>query len=161
MPSDASDCPVCARIARLRRDPSADPLFLAELAESFVVLHDQQRYEGWCVLLLKEHYEHLAGLPVARQLRLFEDVARVARAITRACRPDRINYECLGNQLHHVHWHVIPRYHATDPDPRQPVWTHPPEATAPALSADRRDRLVGAVRSALDDGPERPTRKNA
>ena len=27
----------------------------------------------------------------------------------------RINYENLGNQLHHIHWHVIPRY-ADEPE---------------------------------------------
>ena len=27
-----------------------------------------------------------------------------------AFQPDRINYAHLANRLHHVHWHVVPRY---------------------------------------------------
>jgi diadenosine tetraphosphate (Ap4A) HIT family hydrolase len=32
-----------------------------------------------------------------------------------------MNYELLGNQLPHIHWHVIPRL-AIDPAPLKPVW---------------------------------------
>ena len=33
----------------------------------------------------------------------------------------KINYELLGNQLPHIHWHVIPRL-ANDPAPLESVW---------------------------------------
>lgn len=101
-------CPACGRVARVRS--GEDPELIAELSESYAVLGDSQHWEGWCVLLLKEHHEHLADLPIERQTRLFGDVARVAAAIRAVCSPRRINYECLGNVLAHVHWHVVPRY---------------------------------------------------
>ena len=63
-------------------------------------------------------------------------------------RPPRINYECLGNLTHHIHWHVIPR-HATDPAPRHTVWVWPPERQKGAMPPARRAQLVERLRAAL------------
>lgn len=132
-------CPICESISRIRAGQHAR--FLAELSETFAVLGDNQGTKGWCVLLLKEHVEHLAELPLARQARVFEDVARVAAAQRRVFGPVRINYECLGNQVAHVHWHVIPR-HADDPDPRNPVWGWSKDALEGHLQQDEEARLI-------------------
>jgi diadenosine tetraphosphate (Ap4A) HIT family hydrolase len=143
----SSDCPICKRLPSLRRGD--DPAFIAELEESIVVLADTQGYAGWCILLLKDHAEHLADLPIARQERLFGEVARVAAAIRAVCSPRRINYECLGNEVAHVHWHVIPR-HPGDPQPTGPIWVRPPDERAGAMSAERRAEFVERLRSALE-----------
>ncbi|MBC8107793.1 MAG: HIT family protein [Anaerolineae bacterium] len=143
------DCFACDRIEQIRR--GENPHFIAELPESFVVLADEQPYEGWCILLLKDHHEHLAGLPLQRQAKLWDDVAKVAGAITRELKPVRINYENLGNQLHHIHWHVIPR-HANDPDPKMPVWTRVREAFQVFLSAEAEAKLIARLRRALQIG---------
>jgi len=144
---NAPDCPACQRIAAIRS--GADPFFVAELAESFAVLHDHQPYEGWCVLLVKDHAEHLHQLPVERQARLAEDIAHAAAAIAQAFHPARINYECLGNQLAHIHWHVIPRYKAPiDPDPRSVVWVRPAAELQSGVDSARRNRLIQALRHA-------------
>jgi diadenosine tetraphosphate (Ap4A) HIT family hydrolase len=44
----------------------------------------------------------------------------------------------LGNQIAHIHWHLIPRP-ADDPAPREAVWTvdHEPRRLAPAEFAAR------------------------
>jgi diadenosine tetraphosphate (Ap4A) HIT family hydrolase len=60
----------------------------------------------------------------------------------------RINYECLGNQVAHVHWHVIPR-HASDPDPRNAVWGWSPPALRGAMSDTDRLELALALRLRL------------
>jgi diadenosine tetraphosphate (Ap4A) HIT family hydrolase len=44
-----------------------------------------------------------------------------ARAIELSCRPHKLNYELLGNQVPHLHWHLFPRY-LDDPDRLHPVW---------------------------------------
>ena len=76
MPAHTATCPLCERT----RDPTA-PLRIAALRESVVFLHEHQAYPGWCVVVLNDHAEHLGDLPVARQLRLWEDVAQVAAAV--------------------------------------------------------------------------------
>ena len=143
------DCLACDRIAQIRR--GENPHFIVELAESYVVLADEQAYNGWCILLLKDHHEHLAGLPLERQVRLWEDVAKVAAAMTREFEPVRINYECLGNELHHIHWHVIPRY-SNDPAPQAPVWMRSREERHIILKADDEAALVETLRRALQRG---------
>jgi len=162
MPADNASCPLCERT----RDHAA-ALRIAALRESVVFLHEHQAYLGWCVVVLKDHAEHLGGLPVARQLRLWEDVAQVAAAVQRAFTPARINYECLGNVIGHVHWHVIPRYGAagstgfqpvvqhhgqdgrgTDPDPRSTVWTRPAAERDCGVTAELAAELIGRLRKA-------------
>ncbi|MGH7178683.1 MAG: HIT family protein [Tepidisphaeraceae bacterium] len=140
-------CEACDRIELIRR--GANPHFIAELSESFAVLADEQAYEGWCVLLLKEHHEQPAALSIERQVLLWRDVARVAAAISHTVHPVRINYECLGNQLHHVHWHVIPRY-ANDPQPTMPIWVRPLEERRVILPAARRATLIENLRKAMN-----------
>ena len=45
----------------------------------------------------------------------------VERALRDTLRPDKINVASLGNQVPHVHWHVIPRF-ADDAHFPDPVW---------------------------------------
>ena len=139
-------CAACESIERIRR--GANDSFIAQLSESYAVLADEQFYEGWCVLLIKDHQEHLAQVPRERSGRLWQDVIRVAEAMPRPFKPVRITYECLGNQLHHIHWHVVPRY-ANDPDPTSPIWLRPPEQRRGNISSQRRAELIAMLRAAI------------
>ncbi|MBY0311758.1 MAG: HIT family protein [Phycisphaerales bacterium] len=141
-------CPACERL----RAPAADPLFIAELRQSIAMLHEHQAYPGWCVLFVKDHAEHLHELDPQVRADLMLDVADAAAALNRAFAPRRINYECLGNQLAHIHWHVIPRYQPPlDPDPRSVVWVrdgaqlHCGSTQAERLQAIRALRAAGLV----------------
>jgi diadenosine tetraphosphate (Ap4A) HIT family hydrolase len=53
-----------------------------------------------------------------------EEVNLVARILAETLHARKINYELLGNQLPHIHWHLIPRL-ADDPTPLEPVWRVP------------------------------------
>jgi diadenosine tetraphosphate (Ap4A) HIT family hydrolase len=57
-----------------------------------------------------------------------------------------MNYELLGNQVPHIHWHLIPRL-ADDPEPRWPVWrvSYQPAPLEPAASGAR----IRSIREAL------------
>jgi diadenosine tetraphosphate (Ap4A) HIT family hydrolase len=140
------DCSACARISRIAEGRNPD--FLATLSESHVTLADEQLYRGYCILLLKDHQDHLDALPLERQARLWDDVARVATAVRREFDPVRLNYACLGNLVTHVHWHVIPRY-ADDPEPQHPIWVRPLDERRGRLSKRERDDLVARLRTAL------------
>jgi diadenosine tetraphosphate (Ap4A) HIT family hydrolase len=58
----------------------------------------------------------------------------------------KLNYELLGNQIAHIHWHLIPR-RADDPAPQAPVWTvdHEPRR----LSAREMAERIALIRSHL------------
>jgi diadenosine tetraphosphate (Ap4A) HIT family hydrolase len=140
------DCFACTSIAGIAAGRNPD--FVATLAESHVMLADEQAYRGYCILLLKDHHEQLDALPLERQRRLWDDVTRVAAAVRRVTSPVRLNYACLGNFVTHVHWHVIPRQ-ADDPEPRNPIWVRPLSERRVALPAGERERLVATLRDAL------------
>lgn len=134
----------------MRARSGVDPFLIAELRESIVLLHKHQRYEGWCSLWLKDHQEHLGRLPAERQARLAQDVGEVASAMHRAlgaAGPIRINYECLGNVVAHVHWHLIPR-RPSDPEPGATVWVRPAGETDCGCTEEQRARLVSALKHA-------------
>lgn len=139
-------CPLCDQLARAAGP--GDVSHIANLEESVVFLGSNQGCPGWCVLVLKDHAEHLAELSIERQQRLFGEVAEVARAIRLVTPARRINYECLGNQVAHIHWHVIPR-HPSDPDPRSPVWGWPMEQLRGSTDEAGRALLVRQLRAHL------------
>jgi len=140
------NCLACDRIEQIKQNKN--PRFIVELSQSYVVLGDEQFYRGWCVLLFKQHHEQLPQLPVDQQRELWNDVAAVAGAVYRELKPVRINYECLGNQLHHIHWHIIPRF-ADDPDSTQPVWLRPAPNRRGSLSAADEKKLIAQLSSAI------------
>jgi diadenosine tetraphosphate (Ap4A) HIT family hydrolase len=150
--SAGTACPLCEAERLLRAGGHA--WAVADLSETFAVLGENQGCPGWCVLILKGHVEHLAELTRERQLRVFDDVSRVAAAVRAVFPssgagggPPRINYECLGNLVAHVHWHVIPR-HADDPEPTRPVWGRTPDRLRGTLSERERVELARRLREA-------------
>jgi diadenosine tetraphosphate (Ap4A) HIT family hydrolase len=101
--------------------PSPDH-WIADGAISSAYLFDDQFFPGWTVLVLKRHVTELFHLSTEERHRVIDDVSAVAEALMAVFHPVKMNYELLGNQLPHMHWHVIPRL-ADDPAPRDPVWT--------------------------------------
>jgi len=146
------DCPLCKTAIRAL---DSDPLLIAALKYTYVFLSESQGPRGWCVLVLKLHREHLADLPMPMQAGIYQEVAQVASAIRfffptsgKDGGPPRINYECLGNLVPHIHWHIIPR-HADDPDPTKAVWGWPEAQLRGTMTAAERGELIGKLRAAL------------
>ena len=120
--------------------------FIADLGDCRAYLNEDQFFPGWVYVVLRRHATELYELSAAERAVLIEDVSRVAGALARVYRPVKMNYELLGNQVAHIHWHLIPRL-AGDPEPRWPVWrvAHDP---APISPGEAQKRIV-AIRSAL------------
>jgi diadenosine tetraphosphate (Ap4A) HIT family hydrolase len=104
--------------------------FIADLGLSKAYLHDDQIFPGWTVVVVKRHVTELFHLAPTERIQLMEEVNRVAKTLAHVFDARKINYELLGNQLPHIHWHLIPRL-ATDPAPLEPIWRieHTPQAT--------------------------------
>ena len=95
--------------------------FIADMGLSKAYLHEDQFFPGWTVVVLKHHATELFHLASTERAQLMEEVNLVATILSQVYEAKKINYELLGNQLPHIHWHVIPRL-ANDPAPLEPVW---------------------------------------
>ena len=126
-------CEACAGIW-----PVADYL-IADLGLSVAYLHDDQFFPGWTVLLFKRH------APTER-IQLMEEVSRLAQVLAETFGARKMNYELLGNQLPHIHWHLIPRL-SRDPAPLEPVWQVPHDRIS--LSAEQISTTISLIKKRL------------
>ena len=111
---------------------------IAELGLSVAYLHADQFFPGWTVLVLKRHATELFDLTREERSQLIEEVTEVSRTLAVVFDAVKVNYELLGNQLPHIHWHLIPRL-ADDQAPRDAVWTvrHKPKRLTPDTHHER------------------------
>ncbi|MEX5217117.1 MAG: HIT family protein [Nitrospira sp.] len=117
--------------------------FITDCGGTTAYLHEDQFFIGWTVLVLKRHATELFHLSRDERAGLMEEVAYVASRLAEEFHPIKINYELLGNQLPHIHWHLIPRL-ADDPAPLEPVWRMPHEPRP--LPACDREALAARLR---------------
>jgi diadenosine tetraphosphate (Ap4A) HIT family hydrolase len=124
-----------------------------EFPHSVALLGTHQYYRGYCVLICRQHATELSGLDNPVRQAYLEEMCVLARAIELAFRPHKLNYELLGNQVPHLHWHLFPRS-SSDPQRLQPVWIALHQAETDSAV---RSRLQGAaeerpaIRTALQE----------
>lgn len=99
-----------------------DAVWIAQLSISTLSLYRDQRFRGYCLLSFDDrnatNFDALSG----EEYQAFMlDLRTASKAIRVAVKPDRMNYELLGNMDPHLHWHIIPRY-KTDPRWGYPIW---------------------------------------
>jgi len=136
----AASCVMCGKYG----GPS--PLLIAELETTRAFLHEDQFFPGYVLLVLRRHATELYELEAGERRAHLEEVSRVAEAIARVFPPVKMNYELLGNQVPHIHWHLVPRL-PTDPDLRSPIWRveHQPLALDEAVARERVERIRRAL----------------
>lgn len=113
-----ASCVFCDKLARL--DALGDEV-VWRFPHSVALLGPWQYYHGYCVLASRSHAEELSGLPDDVRRAQLDEMCLLARAIESAVRPLKMNYELLGNQVRHIHWHLFPRSE-DDPQRLAPVW---------------------------------------
>jgi diadenosine tetraphosphate (Ap4A) HIT family hydrolase len=123
-----ANCPFCQKLAVPDGWPEGDVVW--RFPHAVAVLGPWQFYTGYCVLVAREHAAELSELGPNRAAFLNE-MAQLAEAIGACFRPLKLNYELLGNQVPHLHWHLFPRS-ATDPDRLRAVWFELERAGDPA-----------------------------
>jgi diadenosine tetraphosphate (Ap4A) HIT family hydrolase len=110
---------------------------------SVALLGMWQFYEGYCILVSRRHATELSELPADERRAYLDEMCLLAQAIETSYRPHKLNYELLGNQVPHLHWHLFPRY-LDDTDRLSAVW----------LSIDRAEREKGPWRRRMETGRE-------
>ncbi len=120
------------RLGAARRGDN--PLVMAKLNSGYAVFGDTQHLPGYCVLLSDvDGADHLTDLTRTQRADFLADMGLLGEAVFAACNGfdpafRRLNYEILGNSLHHLHAHIHPRYAWEAREFRDaPVWRYPNE----------------------------------
>jgi diadenosine tetraphosphate (Ap4A) HIT family hydrolase len=130
-----TSCPFCRKLAGTDSWPTEDIVW--PFPHSIAVLGTWQFYHGYCVLISRRHASELSQLDDAERSCYLDEMCTLARAIEQAFKPRKVNYELLGNQVPHLHWHLLPRYQE-DVEHLKPVWIALERAEH---DPDERDRL--------------------
>jgi len=112
-------CPFCAKIARLDYLPAEEVVW--RFPHSVALLGHWQFYQGYCILVSRRHATELNQLSIGERRSYLDEMCLLAAAIESCFQPDKLNYELLGNQVPHLHWHIFPRSRR-DPEALKPVW---------------------------------------
>lgn len=117
-----------------------------------VVQVDDAAYPGFCRVIWNDHIAELSDLSLSERQVLFDVLVRVEQVVREQMQPDKINLASFGNQVPHLHWHIIPRF-ADDAHFPQAVWAATVREVDPARLASHAARAAGlatALRAALD-----------
>ena len=104
-------CEMC----EMNKNIKDDPYFIMELETGYVVLGWYQRFKGYTVFNCKEHGPELHNLERNFKIKHLEEMSMVAEAVNNLFKPDKMNYELLGNGCPHIHWHLYPRVKGDTP----------------------------------------------
>jgi diadenosine tetraphosphate (Ap4A) HIT family hydrolase len=132
------DCPLC--------HPRAENLIWQD-ETCRVIRVDDPAYPAYLRVVWQAHVQEMSDLPLAAQRHLMNVVLAAEGALRSLLQPHKINLASFGNQVPHLHWHVIPR----DPADRhfpEPVWGAPQRAGQP-LAAPPDAALAQALRDTL------------
>jgi diadenosine tetraphosphate (Ap4A) HIT family hydrolase len=150
-------CPFCRKLQNLHELPDEEIVW--QFPQSVALLGTWQYYRGYCVLVARRHATELSQLSADERHGYLDEMCQLATAIEKAFRPHKLNYELLGNQVPHLHWHLFPRS-TDDPERLQPVWLALDRAERDAAEKQRlqmgptdRPATVAALRQALKPMP--------
>ena len=120
-------CMICDRIKMIKQ--GTNPWFVKELETGYVVIGDNQHFNGYTLFLCKEHKTELFQLDYPAKIKFLEEMYVVAEAVAKAFNAEKMNYELLGNGDTHLHWHLFPRVSGDlenyGNDGKGPVWWYP------------------------------------
>ena len=122
---------------------------VAELPASKVYLFKEQSHRGRVIVASRRHVSEMIDLDRRERQAFMDDVARVASALRKAFRPQKINYGAYGDTGCHLHFHLVPKY-ADDPFEWGGTFAMNPERTY--LSDAEYADLVATIKAELAVG---------
>ena len=100
------DCSYCSEGALL----DAFGIKICELPMSKVILFKEQSHPGRMIVACKKHVDDITDLTLEERQQFMEDVNRVAVCMHKVFSPDKINFGAYGDTMHHLHFHLVPKY---------------------------------------------------
>jgi diadenosine tetraphosphate (Ap4A) HIT family hydrolase len=112
-----------------------------------VVLADEPDWPGLIRVIWNGHVAEMSDLTDPERSKVMTAVNGVERAMRRVLSPAKVNLASLGNQVPHVHWHVIPR-HSNDSRFPLPIWA-PRQRTVSEAQLSKRRAQATLLREAV------------
>lgn len=106
MPTPVSTCLYCQNNETLHNLM----IKIGDLAVSQLFLFKEQSHPGRCNVVYKDHGVEFHELSDEQRNLFMKDVANVAKALTNAFTPDKINYGAYADTISHLHMHIVPKY---------------------------------------------------
>jgi diadenosine tetraphosphate (Ap4A) HIT family hydrolase len=130
-------CPLC--------HPVAEHLLYRDTALRIIGV-ETPGLPGYCRVIWNRHVEEMTFLRPSERDRLMDAVWTTEGALRAVLQPVKVNLASLGNQVAHLHWHVIARFR-DDPFYPDAIWA---QARRPVVRhATDWAALAGALRAAL------------
>ncbi|HNS95248.1 MAG TPA: HIT family protein [Candidatus Woesebacteria bacterium] len=76
----------------------------------YIALNRKQTFLGRTMLVYQQHIQEVSALPSQEWLKLHSLITRTQQAICKAFQPDKFDISILGNEIAHLHVHIVPRY---------------------------------------------------
>jgi diadenosine tetraphosphate (Ap4A) HIT family hydrolase len=107
---------------------------------------------GFCRVIWHHHIAEMSALNHAQRNLLMRVVVGVEEIVANTMKPLKINLASLGNQVPHLHWHIIPRY---EDDPYFPdsIWSEKHRDTNKVVALKRQamaELLPSLIREQAD-----------
>lgn len=139
MDTQITSCPLC-------KTENEDILFSNSLLR--VIWVENSDFPGFCRVIANEHMSEIIDLPIEQQQAFMHIVFTVAHTQRVYLNPDKINLASLGNQVPHLHWHVIPRW-KTDAYFPNSIWSEKVRDGSVPISATQTEQLKTQLKSIL------------
>ena len=141
MTDEMKNCSYCSEGALL----DAFGIKIGELPMSKVILFKEQSHKGRIIVACKKHVDDITQLTKEERIQFMEDVNHTAEIMHELFHPDKINFGAYGDTMHHLHFHLVPKY--KDGFEWGGVFAMNPGKTT--LSEDEYKEMIELVRSRL------------
>ncbi len=106
MTDEIKNCSYCSEGELL----DAFGIKIGELPMSKVILFKEQSHHGRVIVACKKHVDDITELSREERAQFMEDVNHTAEILHELFHPDKINFGAYGDTMHHLHFHLVPKY---------------------------------------------------
>lgn len=83
---------------------------VCQMDSGFLYVFKEQSHPGRVILAHNKHVSEMVDISAEERAQFIEDIAKVANAIHKVYKPNKINYGAYGDTGCHLHMHLVPKY---------------------------------------------------
>lgn len=135
-------CQLCERVKLTQKQEYS--FFIKEFKHSYLYLGEHQFYQGYSVLVTKDHYREMSDIASPIREEIFSELMMSSDALIKTFNPKKMNLASYGNVVEHLHWHLFPRYE-DDPHFTNPPWLQMSEFDSKKTSPSLKNELLAKI----------------